>query len=61
MQIVSCETICMKCQILFSGKKKKKKKNIYIFIYIIYCLLAFNTYVTVLCVIYNLIYFQDNH
>ena len=27
MQIVSLqETICMKCQILFSGKKKKKKE-----------------------------------
>ena len=28
MQIVSMETICMKCQILFSEKKKKKKKKI---------------------------------
>ena len=27
MQIVSMETIYMKCQILFSGKNKKKKKK----------------------------------
>ena len=27
-KFLEMETLCMKCQILFSGKKKKKKKNI---------------------------------
>ena len=28
MQLSPKETVCMKCQILFSRKKKKRKKNI---------------------------------
>ena len=30
MQIVSMETICMKCQILFSGKNKKKHHSMWL-------------------------------